>query len=134
MASKTLGQRLLLARRDVDITQTTLAAQVHISPQYISDLERGKSDNPALRDVEALARALGIRPEYLAGWSDDPLGEDRPASIAEGRIVYQVTHPAEYHLVQELLDLFPELTREDQDVILQLAHRLHNTPDRRIIE
>lgn len=82
-----LAERLLLSRRDVDITQEDLAQQAgNLSAAYISSLERGKVLNPTTEVIEALATALGVRPEYLLGWSDDPLGESQPASIAEGRV------------------------------------------------
>lgn len=81
----------------------------------------------------ALATALGVRPEYLMGWSDDPLGEDRPASLAEGRVVYQVGSPAEYRVVQDLLDVFGELTPESQRLLLQLAEQLRRANSGRVV-
>lgn len=129
----TLGGRLLLLRRDLDLNQDELAARSSVSRNYISDLERGKVTNPGIEIVEALARALGVRPEYILGWSDDSLGEDQPASLAEGRVVYQVASPAEYRQVQELLDLWQELTPEDQRMILDMAQRLRRVGNARII-
>lgn len=133
-----LADRLLLSRRDVDITQEDLAAKAgNVSAAYISSLERGKVVNPTAEVVEALAKALGVQPEYLIGWTDDPLGEDLPPSLAEGRIVYQVGSPATYRLVQEFLDIFTELSPEDQLMLLnfvrELAERLRRAGDVRII-
>lgn len=129
----TLGDRLLLARRQLDMNQDTLAEQASVNRTYISSLERGNADNPTKEIIEALASALGVRPEYLAGWTEDPLGEDRPASLAEGRVVYQVANPVEYRQVQELLDLWQDLTPEDQRMILEMAQHLRRVGNARII-
>jgi transcriptional regulator with XRE-family HTH domain len=98
----------------------------------VSHIERAQIPNPTLDVIEALATALGVRPDYLLGWTDDPLGEDRPASVGEGRIVYQVA-PGQYRQVQELLDLFTELGPEDQRILMDLAQRLRRAGDVRII-
>lgn len=130
----TLGDRLLLARRQLGMNQETLAEQANINRTYISSLERGNADNPTKEIIETLARALGVRPEYLAGWTEDPLGEDQPASIAEGRVVYQVDSPAQYRQVQALLDIWQELTPEDQRMLLDMATHLRRVGNARIIE
>lgn len=130
-----LAQRLLLSRRDLDITQIDLALRAgNVSAAYISDLERNKVTNPTVEVIEALATALGVQPAYLLGWNDDPLGEDRPASISEGRVVYQVGSPAEYRLVQEMLELFTELSAENQRILLQLADQLRRANHARVVE
>lgn len=119
-----LSQRLLLCRRDLELNQEDLAIRSGISQSHLSRIERGRTQDVALTTVEALATALGVRPEYLLGWSDDPTGEDKPASLAEGRVVYQVDSPAQYRQVQELLDTWQELTPEDQRMILDMIKRL----------
>lgn len=132
--STTLAERLLLSRRDLDITQTELAKRAgNVSAAYISDLERSKVDNPTVDVINSLADALGVRPEYLIGWDDDPTGEDRPTSIAEGRLVYQVRGPEEYRLAQQLLDLFNDMPPEDQKVLMEVAQRIARAGDVRII-
>lgn len=129
-----LANRLLLSRRDVDLTQIELAQRAgNVSAAYISDLERSKVGNPSVEVIIALAAALGVRPEYLLGWSDDPLGESQPASLAEGRVVYQVNSPAEYRQIQELLDLWQELTADDQRMLLELADKLRRAGNARIV-
>lgn len=129
-----LADRLLLSRRDVDLTQIDLANRAgNVSAAYISDLERNKVANPTVDVVQALAAALGVRPEYLLGWTDDPLGESLPASLAEGRIVYQVASPDDYRRVQDLLDIYNDLTPQDQRIILDLADRLRRAGNVTII-
>jgi len=123
----TFAQRLLLARRDLDLTQTTLAAQAQISPQYISDLERGKSDNPAIRDVEALAEALGVSPAYLLGWSDIPLPGDA-AAIADERVPYTVDPN-----IQALIDLYEDLDPANQAAALEIIRTIRRTQNARVV-
>lgn len=130
--NSTIANRVLLCRRDLKWDQEELARLANVSRAYVSDLERGKTTNPTMGVIEALAKALGVRPEYLTGWTDDALGEDRPSSMDEGRIVYQV-EPGQYRQVQELLDLYAELGPEDQRIILDLAQRLRRAGDVRII-
>lgn len=121
------AQRLLLARRDLDLTQTTLAAQAQISPQYISDLERGKTDNPSVRDLERIAGALGVSPAYLLGWTDIPLA-DEAAVIAEGRIPYTV-NPA----IQAMLDLYEDLDPANQAIALEIIRTIRRTQNARVV-
>lgn len=129
----TLAGRLLLLRRDLNLNQDELSARSSVSRNYISDLERGKVTNPGIEVIEALARALDVRPEYILGWTNDSSSEGQPASIAEGRVVYQVDSPAAYRLVQEFLDIFTELTPEDQRIMLELAEKLRRAGNVRII-
>lgn len=128
-----LAARLLLSRRDLRWNQVQLADRSGVSRQYISDLERERITNPGVEIIEALAQALEVPPEYLTGWIDDPSDEDQPASLAEGRVVYQVDSPAQYRQVQELLDLWQELTTEDQRIILDMIKRLRTVGNARII-
>lgn len=130
-----MGQRLLLHRRDVDWDQNELAERAHVDRSYISAIERNRKENPTIDIVEALATALGIRPEYLVGWTDDPLGEGLAvSSAADGRIVYQVASAGEYRALQELLDLWPELTDDDRRFLLDLAGKLRRATTPRIVE
>lgn len=116
----TLGDRLLLARRQLDLNQEALADQAKVNRTYISNLERGHSANPTIDIVEALAQVLGIRPEYLVGWTEDPLGEDLPASEREGRVVWQVTNPEEYKRFQQLLEIFSDIPFDVQPHALSI--------------
>lgn len=129
----TLAQRVLLERRALNWNQDELASRAGVSRSYVSHIERAQIPNPTLEVIVALARALGVEPEYLLGWSDDAAGEDRPGNVAEGRVVYEVNGPAEYRRVQELLELFNELTPEDQRILLEIAGRLRRAGDVRIV-
>lgn len=121
------AQRLLLARRDLDLTQTTLAALAQISPQYISDLERGKTDNPSVRDLERIAAALGVSPAYLLGWTDIPLAEEA-AAIAEARVPYTVNPN-----VQAMLDLYEDLDPANQAIALEIIRTIRRSQHARVV-
>ena len=127
--------RLHLSRRDLKINQKELAARAGVRPGYVSELETGSADNPTLKVIESLAQALGVRPEYLAGWTDDTLGEgDTISSSAEGRVVYQAMDPGEYRAMQELIDIWPELNDEDRHLPIDLAGKFRRAGNVRIVE
>lgn len=128
-----LASRLLLSRRDMHWDQAELAAKSGVSRQYISDLERGRITNPGIEMIEALAKALGIQPSHLAGWTDDPLGEDLPANMHEGRIVYQASSQEDYRRIQELLDLFNDLAPEYQAMALHMINEFKRVQNVRIV-
>lgn len=133
MATQKLADRLLLHRRQLDLDQEELARRAEVDRSYISSLERGRKRNPSVDLVEALARALGIRPEYLAGWTEDPLGEDLPASEREGRVVWQVANPEEYQRFQQLLEIFSDIPPERQPFALQLIDTFRRSQGVRIV-
>lgn len=135
MNTNLFGNRLHLSRRDLHIKLIDLAAQVGVSQSYLSKIETGRAKNVSFDLVEALAKALGVRPEYLLGWSDDPLGEgDTISSSTEGRVVYQVASPGEYRAMQQLLAIWPELTEDDRRFLIDFAGKLGRTGNVRIIE
>lgn len=128
-----LAQRLMVCRIDLDISQGDLAKRAGISQSFLSRIERGRVVDVSLATLQALAKALGVRPEYLAGWSDDPLGEDRPASLAEGRVVYEAMTPRERRMVQEVLDVFGGLSPERQELALRVLEELGNAQRVRVV-
>lgn len=119
--SNVLAKRLLLSRRDLDITQVDLAQQTKItSAAYISDLERGKVTNPTVEVVEAIAAVLGVSPSYLLGWSDAPLAGDAVAPPLDPRL-------------QEILDLFNDLDPAGQSAALDIIKTLRRTQNARMV-
>lgn len=129
----TFAQRLLISRRDLGLNQDDLALKTGVSQSTISRIERGVVEDIPVTIIEALAKALGVRPEYLAGWSDDALGEDRPANVAEGHLVYDAATPDERRRVQEALELLHELTPEYQGLALQVLGTFRKAQNVRII-
>lgn len=116
-----LANRLLLSRRELDVTQEDLAAQAgNVSAAYVSSLERGKVTNPTVEVIEALAHVLGVDPAYLAGWSDAPLGDEAIAQPVDPRL-------------QELLDLFDDLDPAGQAAALEIIRTLRRTQHARVV-
>lgn len=108
--TSTLAARLLLSRRDLDMTQAELARRAgNVSAAYISDLERSKVENPTVDVIAALARALGVHPAYLIGWAEDPLGET-PAAMGQE--------------VDDLIEIYLGLPEARQRLISELLGQL----------
>lgn len=129
--TRRLAERVLLHRRELEMDQDELARRSNVDRSYISAIERKRKQNPSIDVVEALAAALGLRPEYLVGWTDDVLGE---GDIVEGRVVYQTGNQSEYRAIQDLLDIWPELTDEDRRLLIDLAGKLGRSGNVRVVE
>jgi transcriptional regulator with XRE-family HTH domain len=54
-----LGKRIKALRARLDLTQDQLSERVQITPQYLSNIERGK-ENPTLDMLLRLAEALKV--------------------------------------------------------------------------
>src|SRR5215831_15051213 len=76
-----LGQRLRALRLDQRETISQTAARAGISPQYLSEVERGRKE-PSSEMIAALAGALGTT---LAGLTEQVAGDLRQQSIATSR-------------------------------------------------
>lgn len=66
-----LGQRVLLQRRALGLSQEELAQRCGFRYQVISRLERGHQDIYAMR-LARIAQELGVSADYLLGLCDDP--------------------------------------------------------------
>ena len=66
-----IGVRIKERRKQNNFTQKKLADLVSVSPQVISNWERGYTD-PDHNDVKRLADALDVSADYLLGKSDTP--------------------------------------------------------------
>lgn len=73
------GERLRDARRRAGLTQTQLAQQTKLDLSNLNDLEHGRKTGARLETLVALAEALGIGLDYLAGLTDNPLPPPRGA-------------------------------------------------------
>ncbi len=59
-----LGQRILLLRRGMGLSQAELAARLHISASAVGMYEQGRRE-PSLKGVVALAAVFGVSVDYL---------------------------------------------------------------------
>lgn len=87
---KMVGERILLSRRRM-MNQAELGALVGLSQGRISEYERGDAKSIDLDTLTQIARVLGVSPQYLAGWTDDPLyqvADEEPLTLAEPKAAY----------------------------------------------
>jgi len=68
-APKGLPSRVREARRKTGKSLRELAAVTGLSASHLSNIERGVVD--PLEQIKTLAKALGVKPAWLAGWSDE---------------------------------------------------------------
>jgi len=61
---KKFGDKLREIRKEKDLSQEKLAFKCGLHRTYISDIERG-SRNVSLKNIEKIAKALGISPKSL---------------------------------------------------------------------
>jgi transcriptional regulator with XRE-family HTH domain len=55
-----IGPRLIQLRESAGLTQRALAVRADVTVNTVSELERGVNDNPELKTLLALAKALGV--------------------------------------------------------------------------
>jgi len=65
-----LGQRVLVRRRALKLSQKALAERCGVPSQVISELERGHQ-NIYSAQLARLAKALGVSADYLLGFTDE---------------------------------------------------------------
>ena len=76
-----LGSRLRALRTDRDETLAQTAERAGISPQYLSEIERGRKEASS-EMIAALAGALGISvADLMAGAADDLRRVDAPVTV-----------------------------------------------------
>lgn len=90
----TLGKRILLARRDRQLTQSALAKAGGISPNTIARIERGVLQDLQATTVARLAAYLDLPMEYLVGfmseedltiWRETRVEREKEAVMPNGR-------------------------------------------------
>ena len=90
------GKRLKDIRTERKILQKAFAQVCHISPAYLSDIERGRRNPPSAKVIREWARSLDAsQPDRLAGelieialrdrGALDPVGQLVPEEVPEGR-------------------------------------------------
>lgn len=99
-------RRLVERREAAGLMGKDAAAQAGVVPSYISNLERGTAEPPALALFAALAQIYGTSIDYLLGLTDDPMAR-------------QNTLVPEH--VEELLRILNRLDSRAQRVVLSHA-------------
>jgi transcriptional regulator with XRE-family HTH domain len=68
---KRLGHKVSMYRRRAGLTQAQLAKQLHVAPETINRLERGKA-MPSVATIDRVASALGVELAELLGTGERP--------------------------------------------------------------
>ncbi len=103
---KTIGERARWARENANLRQLGLAALIHTSQQYVSEVETNKNRNPDIQKMVEWGEVCGVSPAWiLFGFAE-----------LEG-------------LSKEVIDfalLYNELNEEDQDTIRKMTEIIVN--------
>lgn len=67
----TMDKRLLALREGKGMTQQSLATAAGLPWSVVAKIEQGVTKNPRLDTLRALARALGVTLDELAGQSEE---------------------------------------------------------------
>lgn len=73
----TTGKRIKTLRERLHIPQTELAESIHISKQTLYKYENDIVTNIPSDKLESIADKLDTTPEYLMGWTEDPVDYDK---------------------------------------------------------
>jgi len=68
----TAGERIKQARNNLGISQQAVASAACVSVMTISNLERGKTRNPASENLHPIAKALHVLPDWIMTGARDP--------------------------------------------------------------
>jgi len=64
---RALGERVLVLRRRLDLSQQALARHAEVDAMTISRLERGMKKRLEIQSLARLAQALGVTTDHLLG-------------------------------------------------------------------
>lgn len=132
MKKLTLGQRVLLSRKELGLTQEDLASSASISRSYINSIENGRVTNVGAEHLASLASALGVSMAYLLGMTDDPLSYSPDLLFAEtdGRhVVYEVADPVIRRRIEHVISKFEALSDAQQRLVIELLVQFTVSPD-----
>jgi transcriptional regulator with XRE-family HTH domain len=115
-----MSERIRRARRKVDLSQTALAARVHVRRSAVSNWESASDIQPSLQNLVAISKVCGISFEWLATGrgamgADLQLLADIPAADAE-----LVDERDE----RELLAMYRSLPGKSQQLVLALVETM----------
>lgn len=71
----TIGERIKVRRKELDLTLRDVAKRAETSASYVSDLELNKK-TPSMKNIEKLARALNVTIAWLLGEDELKNNED----------------------------------------------------------
>ena len=83
LTNQEIGQRIRARRKELDLTLQEVADAVGIRNSTVLRYEQGAIKRLKQPVIESIADALHTTPEYLMGWTDDPINYDDGDLIAE---------------------------------------------------
>jgi transcriptional regulator with XRE-family HTH domain len=120
-----LGRRLRALRHDQRETLSETAGRAGISPQYLSEVERGRKE-PSSEMIAALAGALGITltelTEQLAGDLRRQQGTTTELRVQQGIVTELRRQPGFVGELRRQRDIVGELRRQ-RDIVGELRRR-----------
>lgn len=87
------GERIKNRRKEIGMTADNLALELGVSRSTIYRYESGFIEKLPLDFLEPLADALNTTPDYLMGWTDDPIDYDEP--VITGDIPLEILKEAD---------------------------------------
>lgn len=75
-----IGAHIRAARRNADLTQEQLSESIGVTPQYLSDLERGLVGT-SLTTLMKICRSLHVSSDFLLFGDSSPAGSGNPTLV-----------------------------------------------------
>lgn len=108
-----LGNRIFTLRKERGLTQEELGAKVGVTKAQINKYETGVTQNLKRSVAEAMAKALGVSPGYLMGWTEDSIPHEKEQNLSnDGE--------------RELLRIYRDLSVRDRVKLLSFAIQLED--------
>ena len=114
MEENSMAKRIKELRLARGLTLEQVAAVVGVGKSTVRKWETGMIANMRRDKISALAKALGVTPEYLMGWEEKEVSLDKP-ELTEGE--------------KMLLDLFNRVPEDRQQLVLQMIRAALGSPE-----
>lgn len=109
-----INDRLKECRLSRNITLLEVAKKIGVKEATMQRYESGAIKNIKHETVLAIAEYYGVSPQYLMGWTDDPMPEIVNKAISE--------------VEDRLLRIFRNLNEEGKSLVIANARMLENMP------
>lgn len=136
MTQETIGKNIRKARRDLDMTQDTLAERLAVTESAVSQWESCKTV-PDVMMIPALCAVLGVTSDWLLGVNEEKRREEIKAIEDRSEALSVVGHKKESaEILREGLKQYPESERllwllmydsDDQGEVIRIGERLLET-------
>lgn len=132
-----IGKRIRLCREKAELTQKELGNALGLNKSTIQRYESGKISRIKLPVLEALAKELGVNPEYLALQSDDPINYEETEEYLNAPLDILDQFPGDAKAVYQAVkamedDAYCVSSLKPASSILSTCHL--STNEKRIIE